>query len=593
MIQFSKDNCSNRTYCKNVSPIGDKGLGNVLILLLILSSIEEGALLLTDTVTVNEVNAKEKDTTNKMIFEEGEKLTLSELLRLHVCTMSPGTSLLLAKLFREQTKRSAQNELNLFVEQNKLSPHCCKNISGRKIRNTPQSYTINDLKKIGQALSKLSKATLAYLTYAECVHQGQLIKKNAYLIGDRNVAYRIVWENNSIVLENEQVIVVLEAENPLELDRKVLHLLDGQPLEKETIKEWMETKGKQQIIKKESATVLVAGDTYLGEWYTNRRLQRNQWDPLTEKGYDYSFEKVAHFLEDADYSIINLEAVLVKDPKKSPMNRKKKFVLGARADETARTLKKHSVDLVTLATNHINDFESVGTASTLNTLTKHGISYVGSGFTEQESLMPVRVKTKTQDIFIFNGYWYRNPQYRDFGMYAIGDHLGGNCLSESLFNVMAKTKKEFPESKILVICHWGVDFQEVRPYQQVLAKRLVDAGADFILGHGPHAIQEVGTVKGKDVVYSLGNFVFNSNGEFDTHEHALPYGMVMKLLLEKQELVAEAHFIRAENQKTNWQPDQVDALDFERILAKWGIEAITAAGWGIDKDKRILTKKIW
>lgn len=591
MIQYSKDDVLTINYKTEAEEIGDKGLGSLLVLLQVLQAVAAGELVLTDQVKVNEVIAKEKRAPNAAQFEEHEQLSLSELIRLQVCTMGPDTSLLLAKLFREQTKRSCQKAIDTFVAEQGLTENCCKNISGRKKRNDPQAYTINDVKKISQAFMALPKELLGYFIDAECFHKGKLFKKTGHLIGEREVGYRISWLNNSIVFDEQTLVIVLEAENAFELDRQLLKLR----FEEETfsIEQLLKENKKQKIFRKKKVTMTVAGDTYLGEWYSERRVRRNQWDPLTEEGYDYSFEKVQHFLDEADFSLVNLEAVLVEDPTTSPMKRKKKFVLGAKADQTAETLKKHGVDLVTLATNHTNDFGKAGIVSTLDTLKKHKISAIGSGHTYLEALCPYRLKTKSQELFIFNGYWFRNGQYNEFGMYAQGDHLGGNCLSQELFQTIKQTKEAYPESKVLVICHWGIDFQAIHPTQRVIAKRLVEAGADLIIGHGPHAIQPIEQVNNVDVLYSLGNFVFNSNGEFDTHPDALPFGMVTQLKLEEEQLFLHGYFIYAENHQTRWQPSEVDTADFNRIIDTWGAEQLQKFGWQINREEGTLIKQVW
>ncbi|MGL9727572.1 CapA family protein [Enterococcus sp. DIV0756] len=593
MIQYSKDDISTINFSSTTNAIGDKGLGSLLVLLQVLHAVDEGQLLLNDHVSVNDVIAKESKSPNTAQFNEGERISLSELIRLHVCTMGPDTGLLLAKLFREQTKKSCQREINSFVAEKGLTEICCKNISGRKKRSDKQEYTINDIKKIALAFMKLSKESLNYFNTTECFHAGKLFRKNGYLIGEREVGYRISWQNNSIVFDDKKLVIVLEAENPFELDQQILKLWFEEENEDFSIEQLVKEKKKQKNLRKKNATIVVAGDTYLGEWYSERRIKRNQWDPLNEMGYDYSFEKVQHFLDEADFSIANLEAVLVDDPTVSPMNRKKKFVLGAKAEQTAKTLKNHSIDLVTLATNHTNDFGKAGILSTLDTLNKHRLSFIGSGHDYLEALCPYRLKTKSQDLFIFNGYWFRNGQYKDFGMYAHGNHLGGNCLSQQLFQTIERTKKDFPDSKVIALCHWGIDFQEINPYQRVIAKKLVESGTDLIIGHGPHAIQPIDVVDEVNVLYSLGNFVFNSNGEFDTHKNALPYGMITKLTIKEDELFVIAHFIYAENHKTKWQPCEIDKETFESIIGKWSEEKLQGLGWKIDREKCTLAKQVW
>ena len=81
-----------------------------------------------------------------------------------------------------------------------------------------------------------------------------------------------------------------------------------------------------------------------------------------------------------------------------------------------------------------------------------------------------------------------------------------------------------PEHKIIVICHWGVDFKPITKEQNKLAAILTQAGADLIIGHGAHTIQPVQIVNQKPVVFGIGNAVFNSNGEY---ENTMLYHLVV------------------------------------------------------------------
>lgn len=591
-MYYSKDKLKKITLSEEPERIGDKGLGQILILLICLKSLDNGELLLTDKVSVNDVVAKESQYNGSPQFIKGEEVTLNQLLQLQLCLMSPDISLLLAKLFREKTKRGAQAEINTFISKNGLTGNCCKNISGRKKRNDPQFYTVNDIKIIAFEFSKLTKKVFQYLAQSQCTFHGMLFERKDEIVGEKCFPYRISWGTNRIVFHGTELFVVLEAKNRFELDRIFLSLLKENK-KKIPLDTLLSKRKNQRHFDQQELQVLVAGDTYLGEWYTKRRLDRNQWDPLNEEGYDYSFQKVQHFLDESDFSIVNLEAVLMEELENSPLKRKKKFVLGAKADKTAQTLKEHAIDLVTLATNHTGDYGQEGVSSTIKTLRKYELPFIGSGMSDMDALCPYRITTENQELFIFNGYWYREPQYLDFGMYAIGDHLGGNCLSDSLFQVISQMKKEFPESKVLVICHWGVDFKPIQNYQRSIAKQLVESGADLIMGHGPHAIQPIERIGSTDVLYSLGNFVFNSNGEFDTHPQALPYGMVVKMNLTNQTLTMRVHFIQAENHKTKWQPQEIDDEDFSKILHDWDSEELKALGWEIGFNTRTLTKQIW
>jgi poly-gamma-glutamate synthesis protein (capsule biosynthesis protein) len=72
---------------------------------------------------------------------------------------------------------------------------------------------------------------------------------------------------------------------------------------------------------------------------------------------------------------------------------------------------------------------------------------------------------------------------------------------------------------IIVNIHWGDEYQKSSSsFQQNLAHKIIDAGADLIIGHHPHVVQDIGFYKGKLIFYSLGNFIFDQYFSKDTQQ---------------------------------------------------------------------------
>ena len=586
-MEFSIDSLRDIQIEANATRIGDEGLGNLLILLQVFQNLENGNLLLDDIVTVSEAISAEKKNPNCIGFETNEEWLLSDLIKLQVIAGAPDCALLLAKLFRENVKKSAQKEINAFVTEYQLTENCCRNISGRKKRNDPQSYTINDIKIIAREFSKIFSKYHHYLTVSEVSFKGSLLKNTTTIFQEGKADFGLFWNRKSgFLIRGNDLLIVLEAENEFELNEMFYHLLDG---EDEKRKKTIQSK----TFSKSNVEVAIVGDTYMGEWYAAHRKRLGRWDPIVDEGYDYSFQEVESLIEDADFKIANLEAVLVEDHSSSPLKRVKKFNLGADIEKTTEILKKQSIDLVTLATNHIGDFGQNGVRQTIQALKEKKLAYVGSGETVEEASEPFRLKTRSQEVFIFNAYWYKRNQYRVMDMYAIGDNLGAACISDQFCKKIATYKTTHPNSKIIVIPHWGVDFRPILAYQRTTAKRLIEAGADLIIGHGPHALQPVGMIDDTDIFYSIGNFVFNSDGEYKAHPTALPYGGIAKLNFKGKSLYATLNFIETNNLKTKWIPKEVTDKEFKEIIAAFEKEKISENGWEINESEKEITKKIW
>ncbi|MDO7362969.1 MULTISPECIES: CapA family protein [Acinetobacter] len=307
-----------------------------------------------------------------------------------------------------------------------------------------------------------------------------------------------------------------------------------------------------------SGIINILGDTYFGEIYTEKRKSKGQKDALQQYGYDYSFEKIKAFLGEHDLNIANFEAVFSLE-NQSPLDHKKPFILKADAEQTLVEFKNIHLNHVVLANNHLKDYGDRGLTYTLQQLDQANISYIGAGVNQKDAHNYFQLSFENKRYAIFNGYWHRDTAYLDYDFYALGHKSGVACLNGVLLEQIGRYRLIHPEHKIIVICHWGVDFKPITKEQSKLATILIQAGADLIIGHGAHTIQPVQIINQKPVVFGIGNAVFNSNGEYEKH-NALPFGCIARLDLSKDLL--RLYPIYTNNLKTFWQPYPVDAEDF-------------------------------
>ncbi len=307
-----------------------------------------------------------------------------------------------------------------------------------------------------------------------------------------------------------------------------------------------------------SGIINILGDTYFGEIYTEKRKARGQIDALQQYGYNYSFKKIKAFLGENDLNIANFEAVFSLE-NQSPLDHKKPFILKADAEQTLAAFKNIHLNHVMLANNHLKDYGDRGLTYTLQQLDQANISYIGAGVNQKDAHNYFELSFENKCYTIFNGYWHRDTAYLDYDFYALGHKSGVACLNGVLLEQIGRYRLIHPEHKIIVICHWGVDFKPIAKEQSKLATILTQAGADLIIGHGAHTIQPVQIINQKPVVFGIGNAVFNSNGEYEKH-NALPFGCIARLDLSKDLL--RLYPIYTNNLKTFWQPYSVNAEDF-------------------------------
>lgn len=307
-----------------------------------------------------------------------------------------------------------------------------------------------------------------------------------------------------------------------------------------------------------SGIINILGDTYFGEIYTEKRRSKGQKDALQQYGYNYSFEKIKNFLGEHDLNIANFEAVFSLE-NQSPLDHKKPFILKADIEQTLAAFKNIHLNHVVLANNHLKDYGDRGLTYTLQQLDQANISYIGASVNQKDAHNYFELSFENKRYAIFNGYWHRDTAYLDYDFYALGHKSGVACLNGVLLEQIGRYRLTHSENKIIVICHWGVDFKPITKEQSKLATILTQAGADLIIGHGAHTIQPVQIINQKPVVFGIGNAVFNSNGEYEKH-NALPFGCIARLDLSKDLL--RLYPIYTNNLKTFWQPYPVDAEDF-------------------------------
>jgi len=110
-----------------------------------------------------------------------------------------------------------------------------------------------------------------------------------------------------------------------------------------------------------------------------------------------------------------------------------------------------------------------------------------------------------------------------------------NCSDDEVAEIVKKTKAANPEDFLIVMLHWGTEYQfHSSLSQQNLAHQVINAGADLIIGHHPHVVQEIEEYQGRLIFYSLGNFIFDYDGYFlkETLE-----GLVVGLEIYPEKLV--------------------------------------------------------
>lgn len=243
-------------------------------------------------------------------------------------------------------------------------------------------------------------------------------------------------------------------------------------------------KNKIPVIGTLDGSFIFGGDVMLARWVENRAA-KNGWENL------FSDIKDAF---SADCKIANLESP-VKSNK--PQTKISSLIFAAKPD-SLKALESISVSAVSLANNHIADQGLGGFEETANLLKEKKILYGGAGRNTADAQKPVELKCgKTKAGVVFATYGANLP----------AEGLAYLSLDDAS-QVIKKIDKDY--DLVIVYAHWGSEYTATQsPYQQEMARKYIDAGADLVVGSHPHVLQPVEIYKNKAIAYSLGNMVFD------------------------------------------------------------------------------------
>jgi len=242
-------------------------------------------------------------------------------------------------------------------------------------------------------------------------------------------------------------------------------------------------------------TIAAVGDLMLG----------NRTEPFLRKfGPAYPFAEVMPFLGKADVVVGNLESPISARGKAVE---NKKFTLRA-GPIAAEALKQANIRVVTLANNHMMDFGPLALQDTLAVLNENGILAAGAGMDLDDARSPALLKIKGKTL-AFLSYSLTFP----LEFYASAGWPGTAPGYEEF--VKADIEKVRPAADLVIVSfHWGAELMPAaKDYQVELGHKAIDWGADVVLGHHPHVLQEIEIYQGRMIAYSLGNFVFGSESD--------------------------------------------------------------------------------
>ena len=215
-------------------------------------------------------------------------------------------------------------------------------------------------------------------------------------------------------------------------------------------------------------------------------------------------EELLELMREADVCWINNE--FAYSGRGEPLENK---MYTFRADpERAVMLQEMGVDIAGLANNHVYDFGPEAMTDTLDTLRQAGIDYVGAGENLEEAMTPVYKEIDGRKIAYVAAS--RAEKYKMTPQATESEAGILRCYDTELFlEEIREAKKQ--ADYVIALVHWGTEYSaELEDVQMSTGRDYIDAGADIVIGAHPHCLQGIEYYQGKPVIYSLGNFWFNS-----------------------------------------------------------------------------------
>ena len=293
-----------------------------------------------------------------------------------------------------------------------------------------------------------------------------------------------------------------------------------------------------------SLTLSVVGDCTLGTDETfDYDTSLNAY--YENYGADYFLQNVKDIFSTDDLTIANFEGTLTDSDERED----KTFAFKAPASY-ASILTGGSVEAVNTANNHSHDYGNQSFDDTLAALDDAGIVHFGYDETAVMDVKGIKVGL--------------------VGIYELYDHLERE---QQLKDNIAKVKADGAQL-IVVIFHWGNETETVPDSNQTILGRIaIDEGADLVCGHHPHVLQGIETYKGRNIVYSLGNFCFGGNSSPSD----------MDTMIYQQTFTIDANGVKKDNVTNiipcsissaaydgynNYQPTPAEGDETTRILGK-------------------------
>ena len=251
-----------------------------------------------------------------------------------------------------------------------------------------------------------------------------------------------------------------------------------------------------------STSHCLAGDTLKVMLTGDLLLDRGVRTEIERTGIDSLFVPwVDSLFANSDVVVANLECPATKI--KAPVH--KKYIFRGEP-EWLPDLYRHGITHLNLANNHSIDQGRRGLIDTHANILSAGMIPIGAGGTMDEAAEPVLLASAPRNV------WMVASLRLALENYAYLPHRP--CVSQESMDTLLGRIRHLraidPQCYIIVSLHWGGENTMHPILQQIVdAHRMIDAGADILVCHHSHTLQDIEKYHGHSIYYSIGNFIFD------------------------------------------------------------------------------------
>lgn len=214
------------------------------------------------------------------------------------------------------------------------------------------------------------------------------------------------------------------------------------------------------------------------------------------------YQYVRGILEAHDMRVANIETTIA-DPTYSQAA-SKPYTFNAPL-RTLQTLRSVNIDLAAIANNHTGDYGRGAMLDMLSQYKQAGIETVGMGVTEDDAFQAKIVNLDGLKVacIAVNDIELAHTK-------VSSENPGTAYLDKARLSTSIQDARNQGADVVVVIPHWGVEYSlQQNDYQREWGHFMIDAGADLVIGSHPHVVQPTETYHNGQIVYSMGNFIFD------------------------------------------------------------------------------------